>query len=61
MEKLNELAAETIKEIDSLKSQAKELPDDEVKEKIKARMERLNARLETIRKLIEKTNAEKDG
>jgi len=61
IEKLHELAAETVKEIDSLKSQAKETLSNEAKDRIKTRMERLNTRLETVSKLIEKANADKVG
>ena len=61
MEKVNEMLAETVKEIDSLKSQMKAALSDEASDKIKAQIEALNARRETISKLIEKTNADNEG
>jgi small conductance mechanosensitive channel len=60
VEKLNELLAETVKEIDDLKSRTKEAVSDEEKENIKGQMERLDARREQIHLLIQKTNEEKE-
>ena len=60
VEKLNQLMAETFKEMDALKLRLKETVSDEEKDKIKSRMERLEARREQIEKLIQKMGEKKE-
>jgi small conductance mechanosensitive channel len=59
-EKLNEMLAGTLSEIDSLKNRGKDASSDEEKEKIKHQIEQLEARQEQIRKLLEITAERKD-
>jgi small conductance mechanosensitive channel len=59
-ERLNEMLAGTLNDIDSLKDRAKETQSDEEKEKIKHHIEQLDARQERIRKLLEITAERKD-
>jgi len=61
VEKLNEMLTETINEIDSVKSQIKEASSDEGKERMKSHIERLDARKEQIKLLIQKMNESKEG
>ncbi len=60
IEKLNQLMAETLEEMDTLKSRHKSAMSDEEKDKIKSRMERLEARREQIDRLIQKMSEKKE-
>jgi small-conductance mechanosensitive channel len=58
-EKVNELLEKTLKDIELFKHKRKESESDEEKKKIQIELERLESRLESIRKLIEKMNEPK--
>lgn len=58
-EKVNELLEKTLKDIELLKNKRKESESDEEKDKIQIELERLESRLASVRKLIEKMNEQK--
>ena len=60
IEKLNQMMAETVKEIDSLKNNLKETVSDEEKNNIKIRMEELETRREQIDRLVLKMSEKKE-
>lgn len=59
-ERLNEMLAETVKNIDSLKSRMKETESDEEKENIKNQIKQLEARGENIGLLLNKRAEQKE-
>jgi len=59
-ERLNEMLAEAMKNIDSLKSRAKESESDEEKENIKNQIKQFEARLERISMLAKKRAKQKE-